>query len=66
MRLTPAPCLTMSGNDLLRCGSLLTHAAGFVAQELLVIVQIPVEGLTPPLVTSQNSSHTARSRRGRG
>src|SRR5471030_3550840 len=38
-----------SGDDLLLPGSLLAHATGFVAQELLVIVQIAVEGLEPAL-----------------
>lgn len=38
-----------SGDDLLLPGSLLAHATGFVAQELLVIVQIAVEGLDATL-----------------
>src|SRR5260370_33585754 len=38
-----------SGDDFLLPGSLLTHATGFVAQELLVIVQIAVEGLDATL-----------------
>ncbi|CAG9247079.1 hypothetical protein PCAR4_200017 [Paraburkholderia caribensis] len=38
-----------SGDDLLLPGSLLAHATGFVAQELLVIVQVAVEGLDATL-----------------
>ncbi len=49
VKLTPARCPTISGDDLLLCGRLLTHATGFVAQELLVIVQIAVEGLDAAL-----------------
>jgi hypothetical protein len=41
--------MVSSGDDLLFTGSLLAHATGFVAQELLVIVQIAVEGLDATL-----------------
>jgi hypothetical protein len=58
---TPAACLGNSGDDLLVDGSLLANATDFVAQELLIVVQI-AKGSTTLLVTSQNSSHTARGR----
>ena len=54
---TPALCLTISGDDRLRCGSLLAHETGFVAQERLVIVRIPVERLDAAPGDHERSMH---------
>jgi hypothetical protein len=49
----------------LRCGSLLAHATGFVAQELLVIVQIAVEGLDAALGDQPELVANGAQQRGR-
>ncbi|CAM2143964.1 conserved protein of unknown function [Pararobbsia alpina] len=46
---THARCVPEPRNDVLRRRSLLAHTTGFVAQELLIVVQIAIEGLDATL-----------------